>query len=365
MPLSKSAALIHGMQPHHLDHLATLAIELDIPLIVTEPSLQQLAKKYYPALTTFLTDDLHLGRYVIENYDTLLSSLPRDLIDQMFFVVQHIYQKPLTTIWCPHGNSDKGHASYLMEALQKEKIALVYGEKMIDFLRTKNAYDQLDSALLIGNYRYHFYQKRATFYDELIKREILAHLSAASMTFLYAPTWQDSERSTSFFSAFPAMIEHWPRKWNLIVKLHPNLALQQPNRTELLIDRASKSSNMTILTDFPLIYPLLNTVDGYIGDLSSIGYDYLTFNKPMFFLNETNRNPKTDPGLFLFRCGHVVDRSDYPNLPSLIEKNLPNDGKYFQKIRQDLYGYVFGSKNWNPTLKTAIERALNGIGSTP
>ena len=361
MPLSRSAALIHGNQPHHLDHLAPLAIELNIPLIVTESNLKYLADKYYPTLNTLLINALYLGQTVIQNYDTLFSSLPRDLIDQIFFIAQTTYKKRLTSIWCPHGNSDKGHRSFLIEALQKEKIALVYGRKMLDFLREKKAYDQLDTALLIGNYRYHFYKQRASFYNAVVTRDILSKLPPSNTNFLYAPTWKDSENSTSFFSAFPHMVKKWPPNWNLIVKLHPNLLLEHPYKTELLIDLAAKKRNVVVVNNFPPIYPLLSAVDIYLGDMSSIGYDYLTFNRPMFFLNETNRNPKTDPGLFLFRCGRVIKRSDYQNLPALIEKTISYDQKCFQKIRKELYGYVFEPNCKAPSLKEKIKEVLNEL----
>lgn len=359
--LSKAAALIFGDQPHHLDHLAPLAIELNIPLILTKAPLEQLAKKYYPNIVTHLIDEFVLAEKLTQTYTTLFSSLPRPLIDQIFFLSEHLYQKRLTSIWCPHGNSDKGHLSYLMEGLQREKVALVYGKKMIDFLREKQAYDQLDAAIVIGNYRHRFYQKERAFYQKIIKQEITSRLGAATQTVLYAPTWQDSERSSSFFTAFPRFIDKLPKKWNLIVKPHPNLLLQEPHKSRLLLERAKKHPRILILDTFPPIYPLLDAIDIYLGDLSSIGYDCLAFNKPMIFLNQTGRDPSTDPGLFLFRCGQVINQLEYDNLFFLIEKNLPHDQKCFQERRKGLYTYVFGENEQESPLKVTIRSGLDGI----
>ena len=88
--------------------------------------------------------------------------------------------------------------------------------------------------------------------------------------------------------------------------------------------------------------------------MSSIGYDFLAFNKPLFFLNQNKRDPTHDKGLYLFRCGISIEVEDYPDIFSLIEENLPDDQNRFQKIREEVYLHVFGKEQKKETLKQKI-----------
>jgi hypothetical protein len=349
------AAFLYGPETHHLDHLAPLCDLLGIPLIVTEESIALLAKRYYPMVDVILYDYLSVAETVVQNFDQLFYSMPRPLFDEIFFFAEQFLKKKVRTIWCPHGNSDKGHNSFFMEALQKEEAALLYGEKMIDFLKKKQAFHQLKSHVALGNFRYTFFKRHALFYRQLVDQEITDKLPPASKTLLYAPTWQDCEKSSSFFSATPHLIQKLPRHSNLIIKLHPNLPKTHPEETEMLIEQHSKNPNILFLHDFSPIYPLLEKIDIYIGDMSSIGYDFLTFNRPLFFLNQNLRDPKTDLGLYLFRCGTSIAPQDYPHIYQIIEQIGASD---FAQEQKELHAYTFGrEKEWN-LLRQEIENSF-------
>ena len=176
-------------------------------------------------------------------------SIPRDLFDEVFFFAQKLLQREVHTIWCPHGNSDKGHSISFMEALRKKEIALVYGKQMIDVLRVKGVLNQLKSFVITGNFRHALYLQHKNFYDQLAQQEIVRRLSPAKKTILYAPTWQDYERSTSFFDAMPLMAETLPSDTNLIVKLHPNLL--HDDAAETLIERIPRMSIFFSSKTFP------------------------------------------------------------------------------------------------------------------
>ena len=336
----QAAGLIYGNQIHHLDHLAPLCILMDIPLIVTEEEIEEIAQKFYPGLVIVCLNYLQIGENVVTKYDLLFSSLPKDLLEQIFFIAENLFKKNLTYIWCPHGNSDKGHSSYFMEGLDKESILLVYGQKMIDFLIEKKAYSQAFALIVVNNYRYEFYKRHAPFYDALVEHT-MAKLPKNQPTILYAPTWEDAENSCSFFSAFPRLIQELPNEMNLIVKLHPN-TLINATQIEPLLYRAEEKENVLILNNFPAIYPLLNFVDVYLGDMSSIGYDFLKFNKPMFFLNHQMR--QWDKGSYLFRCGNVIEPNQFDSVFSVIKTNLTRDREQFQNVRKEVYEYVFGKE---------------------
>ncbi len=330
----RAAGLIYGRQEHHLDHLAPLSIQLGIPLIVTEPRLAELAKRHYPKLTTLLFDYAEMGDALVQGYDLIFSSMARDLFDQIVFIAESLRQKRVQTIWCPHGNSDKGHASYFMEGLKREEVALVYGQQMVDFLTLKGVYSSLKSAIVIGNYRYNYYLSAAPFYDGLVQREISSKLKRGNRTLLYAPTWDDAESSSSFYEAIDTLIDQVPDEWNLIVKPHPNTleTMEDPERWR-------SRENVLIIKDFPSIYPLLNFVDVYLGDFSSIGYDFLTFKKPMFFLKSSGRKATGDKGHYLHRCGRVIEAENFGEIFSTIESS--SSGSY-KKIQEEVYAHVFG-----------------------
>lgn len=350
----RSAGLIYGPELHHLDHLAPLCCILGIPLIVTEEKIATLAKRYYPGLDVVLFDSLALPEHLVQHFEVVFYSLPRDLFDEIFFFAQKMLQKRIHAIWCPHGNSDKGESVVYMEALKKEEAALVYGKQMIDFLKRKGAFDQLKGFTITGNFRHQFYLSHRSFYDAIASQEIIRKLPKADKTILYAPTWRDAEKSSSFFDAAKPVIEGLPPQHNLIVKLHPNLILQEEFKVEEIIENYEGQDNLLFLTDFTPMYSLLNLVDVYIGDMSSVGYDFLTFDKPMFFLNQNMRMSETDLGLYLFRCGVEVKPEQYKEIHQLISNYFNFELRNFSEIRQEVYHYAFGHTKPLEELKKEI-----------
>ncbi|MBS0654086.1 MAG: CDP-glycerol glycerophosphotransferase family protein, partial [Verrucomicrobia bacterium] len=113
-------------------------------------------------------------------------------------------------------------------------------------------------------------------------------------------------------------------------------------------------SHVLFLTDFPTIYPLLNRIDIYIGDMSSIGYDFLTFDRPLFFLNQNKRDPQSDLGLYLFRCGVEVLPEKYGQIYQIIQNFLQFELRDFSKIRKEVYDYAFGPEKPLDTLRKEI-----------
>lgn len=314
------ACLIYGDYLHYLDHLAPLAHLLDIPLIVSDQKIGSLAKTYYPMVKLIVCES---AEAIVQTYDTLIVCTPRDLFDLTFFLPQQLLKKRISTIWCPHGNSDKGQFSLFMEGLKREEFAFLYGQKMVDLFKQKNILGQLKAHALIGNYRFAFYQKYKAFYDAFTPKKPYI---------LYAPTWQDVEQSTSYFDALPHLLA-LPETVNLVIKPHPLLPLEPVDRPATLF-----------LTDFPPVYPLLNGLEVYIGDMSSIGYDCLAFDKPMFFLNQNDRK-----GLYLFGCGVEVKKSQYAEIASLIQNHPPET---FTVQRKKAYDYTFGPElSWEETYK--------------
>jgi len=352
----QAAGLIYGPELHHLDHLAPLCCLMEIPLIVTEQRIADLAKRFYPGIKVLVCDYLGVAEQLVSHFDIIFYSIPRDLFDEVFFFAQKMLQKRVHTIWCPHGNSDKGNAIFYMEALRKEEAALIYGKQMIELFKQKNIYDQLKGHVITGNYRYQFYREHQAFYDALVKKEVMRKLPQAKRTLLYAPTWNDYEKSSSFFDAIKPLIETLQEDHNLIIKLHPNLLLQEEFAIEELMHKYTEHNNILFLTEFPAVFPLLHQADAYIGDMSSIGYDFLALNRPMFFLNQNARNAKTDTGLYLLRCGIEILPEDYNKVHTIIQKYFQYELRDFSEIRKEVFSLSFGKERPLADLKQEILR---------
>ncbi len=339
-----TAGLLYGPESHHLDHLGPLCGILGIPLIVTEEAIALAARKCYPHLDIIFSDYLTVAQHLVTHYQIIFYSIPRVLFDEIFFFAQKLAQKKIHTVWCPHGNSDKGSNIPYMEALHQEEAALVYGQQMVDVLQRKKVFKQLKSHVVTGNFRNAYYQKNKRFFDNLAEKEVFRRLPPSEKIILYAPTWKDYEKTSSFFEAAVPLIENLPDDWSLIIKPHPNLLFQEEFRIDSFIHKYESHSDILFLTDFPPIYPLLNRIDIYIGDMSSIGYDFLTFDRPLFFLNQNARDPDNDLGLYLFRSGVEILPEKYNQIYPIIQNFLQFELRDFSKIRKEVYDYAFGPK---------------------
>jgi len=269
----------------------------------------QLAQTYYPDLN------------VIEKNLWELKLPPFTISCDGPTLIQAAFPHQSTKVlWLPHGNSDKGFNGPFFENLGE--AAFVYGQKMVDFMHAKKTHIQ---TFRIGNFRHHYYLKHQEFYQKKIA------LPQHKNTLFYAPTWDDLEGNNSFWKAFPTLCDQLPNNIHLLVKLHPNTLRKFEIEIDLLKFSYAKNNRVTFLPEIPPIYPILNQVDGYIGDMSSIGYDFLQFDKPLYFLNA---NPK----LPLHKCGAHL------NLNAL---KLPREDP-FSSVRKKTSSYTFdATPNWD------------------
>jgi hypothetical protein len=328
--IDKAAGVIYGPFEHHLDHLAAFCSLMGVPLVVTEEDLRQKALLYYPDLEVLHWDSLETPFEVVKSFDIVFYSTPRILFDEVFFIAEATLKKKIRTVWLPHGNSDKGHASYFMEGLKDEKTLLVYGQKMIDFISQKLI--QTPHCIPIGNYRLAYYRRHKHFYDAWMEK-----LKLPSKFILYAPTWQDEENSSSFFDVAQFLIEEFPADEFLVIKLHPNL--EKEIGVQQLILQNEHRSNVCFLTGFTPVYPILERSTAYLGDMSSVGYDFLSFNRPMFFYNPAKREA-SDPGLYLHRCGHTLGLTQTSQ--TFRRMRQEGDQSHLTQLRQETYTYTFG-----------------------
>jgi len=357
----KGVGFIPAGEIHYIDHLGVICIIMDIPLLFLEDEGFTLAKRYYPGLDAQRIEYLDFNpEYLIKNYGAIFNSDPwdKERFDQTFAPLEEKYRKKICSIFCPHGFSDKLH---YWQQVANEEIRLIYGQNHLDIYEYLGMSDMLKQYVITGNYRYTYFKKNQAFYDKVVKEEVLAKFERKQATVLYAPTWMDIMESTTFFSATSSILDSAPDNYNLIVKLHPHLELDDPANYYRIIGKYENKPNITFIRDFPLIYPLLAHTDIYIGDVSSIGYDFLTFNRPMFFLNKDNKSPEDERELYLFRCGISVTSDQYTDIFQIIEKNLPDDQDNFSEIRSEVYAYTFGAERSFEEIKADIIQAYQRI----
>lgn len=354
MNVKKGVGLNLAMQPHYIDHLAPICCIMGIPLLFIDEQNYEMAKHYYPDLDAQLEEYQNFNpEYLIQRYDVLfLSDLwDRNSFQEKYRLLEEKYQKQMRHVHCPHGFSDKG---FYLKDCANEDITLIYGQNMLDQLKHHAVFENLNAYIITGNYRYTYFKQHHTFFNDLVQKEVLSHFDKVQPIILYAPTWLDREESTSFFDAYEYLLGGLPDEYNMIVKLHPLLELNDTALYYRILGKYEEKKNVIFIKDLPLVYPLLEHADIYIGDMSSVGYDFLTFNRPMFFLNKNRRDSKSDRGLYLYRCGIEVFPEDFPRLYQIIAKNLPLDQEHFFEIRSDTYFYTFGQERPFSAIKEEI-----------
>ena len=268
------AALLFANNAHYLDHIAPLCVILGIPLFVTEKNILDGAKNYYPDLEVIQLPLNTCTAQLTKEYDCILTNLPNQMFEELFFFDQRVAQKKILNIWVPHGNSDKGLDGSLGKVLKTEKIVLYYGQKFFHEI-VKHGFNPR-RMVLIGNYRELYFKEHELFYEQQLKK-LLGPIK--KNVILFAPSW---EHKTLELCLEPLM-QNLDDQTTLLVKAHPNSILDGTITLEKVIAKYNKSTKL-IINDFP-IYPLLNLADALITDTSSIGYDSLIFNKPMILIN--------------------------------------------------------------------------------
>ncbi len=331
----KKAAIITGPYTY-LDHLGVLSSLLEIPLIVTDQNTYDLGKQFYPDIKIHLKEmhELSLG-FLAEHIDILFQT-GKFWAEDIVPFVKLLYNKNIRLVFCPHGNSDKGY-SLTKDSQASQDICLVYGKQMHDHLKKTGALEKTRKVIATGNYRLSYYLKHQEFYDTLTDSLVFSRLDSSKQTIFYAPTWSDKENTSSFFSSCDKLVEALTPTFNLLIKLHPFLEENHPAHTYHLLSKYENKPGVFILNNFPAIYPLLNKTSIYLGDYSSIGYDFLAFDKPLYFLH-----PKKVP---LSSSGMVIPEKENPL--TFIQNTLTQNTEEFSPKRKSLYNYAFEKSDFS------------------
>ncbi len=318
-----AAGLLFDSSFHFLDHLAPFCALMKWPLILCDPLIADAARSFYPSLEIVEESVLGLNRRLNQTFSHLVICSPRARLEAALGPFEP------SILWLPHGNSDKGWSSHSFRGLQKEDLLLIYGSRMAEALRIQNPAFPQDNLRIAGQFR-------KLYYETIGRAQPLSLFEKRQTTILYAPTWEDAEQSCSFWDAFPVLAKTLPSSLNLLVKPHPNTIAEKSAFLERLIGQTERG-NLRFLMDLPSIFPILEISDAYLGDFSSIGYDFLAFNRPMYFLD-----PPQTSAAGLGKRLHLCGRSVLPqNFFYTFEASFEGDKVFFDLQRQAAFQSAF------------------------
>jgi len=313
---------------NHLDHFVPLCDLLDATLFVYSKEDEAVLNTFYPKTKyRLLLQDESMFQTLAEEADILIASTA-ETGSYFQMRIEEVTGKKIPSIFLPHGQSDKAYAASRMVTHAQHRF--VYGPYMRQQIIDQGV--SVQTMFTLGNFRLAYYQKHVDFFSTLLPNSF----RKKKQTILYAPTWNDHEQSSSIQEGFP-LIDTLAKEYNLIIKLHPLTFRDQPGYYYAMEEKAKQHTNIWFASDIPCVYPILSISDFYIGDYSSIGYDYLVFNRPLIFLKPKDAL-KCERGNTLHSCGTIV------NDGSKILDILKN-GDNYQENRQNLYSYAFGEKD--------------------
>lgn len=332
---------------NHLDHLAPICELLDIPVIVDTPELAEIAAQFYPGLRVRLEHDPKSDALI--DYEVVFHAtrVPRSVPREVGF------PRHMRFVHCPHGWSDK---VWWNKWMALEDVTLIYGDAQLRLFEEYGTAPYLKSYVRAGNYRYRYYLEQRKRLDRLVAERVYARLDPHRATILYTPTWNDIDSSSSFFAACAPMIEQLPKHYQLIIKIHPLMDYQAQARVDQLIASCSNRHRVVCLKEFPLVFPLLSCAAIYIGDRSSVGYDYLAFRRPMFFLKtEDQRHVGVSR---LDACGTAIHESQFGELYDVIDRAMGVHAERFLPAQSEMWKTCFEPIVPGPELAAGIEAAV-------
>lgn len=331
---------VHTGGAHYLDHLGILCEGLEIPLIVTDPVAYQVAQDFYPQLQVEYRDFSELTLDFLACRADVIFESGHHFALELIPLWELIYGKKMRVVYCPHGNSDKRQQT-------RKDISLIYGDHMEDLLRTTGEMSRLGKTVVTGNYRAAYYRAHQKWYDNRLETLLKDKIQKNRKTVLYAPTWPDGESQSSWLLQGTRVMEEVSAVFNLLIRWHPFLDDLYPAENEKMRQLCQQMPGIVNLSAFPSIYPILHQADFYLGDFSSIGYDFLSLNKPLFFLDRHEGE--------IYECGITLTEDQHWGEAIQSFQDNINWGEK----RQQLSRKVFGKERDFERIKKDLHEALS------
>lgn len=361
----RGAALIGEEQLQHADHLLPLCHLLNLPCYMLSADDNELCQTIYPGVDLKLIDyRFFTPELLIEQHELLLFSefWKQNSFYEAFKEIEKSCGKHLKKVYCPHGFSDK---SFYLRHCKDEEYSLLYGQNMVDMLKEIDSLPQ--NYAVVGNYRERYYNNFKRQLDHTIDTLLEGKLPHDAPIALYAPTWDDAEGGSTLMEHSRSIIKGMPDGWSLIIKPHPRsetLVDEQDSQAyfnyQRLLGEFESHRNLLFLERCPLIYPLLNRCSVYIGDTSSVGFDFLYFNRPLYLIDLLGKQRQIGRST-LFDCGETFKADEVGNLWQSIEKQHAGGQDAYEAKRQKMYDYTFGSRLELKEVAERVWQMLNNL----
>ncbi len=247
-----------------------------------------------------------------------------------------------------HGTSDKPYN--FKRDLHDYDLIAVPGKKMKDDLVRKGLADA-DRIAVIGYPKIDFFLN-SDFDADGFKRKLGIDISRK--TVLYAPTWIDTNRYSSFPRYISAVLRSLKR-YNVIVKPHADILRKKP--WEVFRAYVVKKGNSCILPRSSSDLPFMAISDLLLTDISSVSHEYLPFRKPVVFLNPRPGSEIPAEHTWIWHCGDVV--SDAKDVEVAVTDNLANPFRYEAQRERALKQIFLDFDGKSPRrFKGALEKLL-------
>jgi hypothetical protein len=290
----KGVAVVAGPRVSFLDHIMPLVHRWNIPLVCTDPWVFACAQLFYPPAEMILAE---LGNFqkILSQFKTFVTVEPCRLHPQALQFGEFLYQGPGETIAALHGNPYKFRSDYWIERYAHEDCLLIYGQHLIDYLGEKGVFDRLKKKVFMGNIRKRYYEEHRAFFDRVAQPYLFPE--NGGRTIFWAPTWHYPHVPDELFP-----LKHIPDPFQILFKPHPFMFHLHPEKIAVWREEMRASKKILFLEEIPLIYPLIQKAQFYLGDYSSVAYDFLSLDRPLFLIGNATVDwavTLTDPnGIF-------------------------------------------------------------------
>ena len=361
LPIRARGGLAIAWYPHHVEHLAPWCEIMGVPMLLADSPGLFAATRCYPGLDVAWAHGVRMpaGR----------DPFARAIRERRPGVVycSDLFDRPVLrdmlggggdaprVVYVPHGFSEKRQDWARATALQD--VAVLYGRHAFDQLDAWGVAGELHRYLLSGNVRRAYYRRHAAWFEGELDRLGIAG-DHPGRTLLYAPTWNDAIGSSSFFGAFAAIARRIPADWRLVVKLHPHSERFAATIDEIV--HLCRGRDLHVVRNSPLTFPLLDLADAYVGDMSSLAYDYLACGRPMFFTNPTSGTSRDAAGSRLFACGTTIAPERYDDVWRIVDDAWPTDAGRYGEARAALDRYTHAPERSVDDLRAEMSDLTRG-----
>lgn len=345
---------------HYIDHVIGVAELMESELILISPAQVKILKEHFPETPyRLLSGDCRArGHQILREYEVRFNPWfwERKWSRVRYVENGKVIEKCIRSISTHHGVSDKGYVSpEFYNGMENEDICLLAGDRHKKLFKTLGLDQSLNSTPVVGNIRAQYYLKHKAFLDGQAEKHVFSRFEKRQPTIFYAPTWIDCEDNSSIQRGGLELLRNLPDNYNMVFKPHPILWQNRAVELYRLLSELKHKKNLVFIQDYYHIYSVLDRCDIYVGDHSSVGYDFLWTKRPMFFLNQAGRDPENDPGLYIYRCGTEVKLEDFPHFYEIMERELPGNEDRFAKVRKSVYEEAFTSVPIEEARKRIIE----------